>query len=68
MIRRPDHGHPADADDYFYRRAETELSMAEKATSPAVVRAHYELANLYLERLTTGDEHGEQIAPESIVR
>jgi hypothetical protein len=39
------------SDDYLYRRAETELKMAEKAVSPAAVKAHYELAHLYLERL-----------------
>jgi hypothetical protein len=38
---------------YDYRRAEAELKMAQAATVPAAVKAHYDLANLYLERLST---------------
>ena len=37
-------------DIYFYQRAETELKMAQSATDPAAVKAHYELANMYLDR------------------
>lgn len=51
------------ADDYLYRRAETELGMAEKAASPAAVKVHYELANLYLARLDADAGHGEQMSP-----
>jgi len=39
-----------DTDDYFYKRAEIELQMAQKAHGSEAVRAHYELANLYLDR------------------
>jgi hypothetical protein len=46
------------ADDYYYRRAEAELNMAQAATAPAAVKAHYELANLYLERLANPKRHG----------
>ena len=35
---------------YFYRRAETELELAQKATTPAAVKSHYTIANEYLER------------------
>ena len=42
---------PRAADDYYYRRAEAELRMAQAATVPAAVQAHYQLANLYLERV-----------------
>lgn len=36
---------------YFERRAEAELAMAQRATHPAVVQVHYQLADLYLERV-----------------
>ena len=35
---------------YFYRRAETELELAQKAETPAAVKSHYTIANAYLER------------------
>jgi hypothetical protein len=40
-------------DDAFYleRRAEDELNAAQEANHPAAVRAHYDLAGLYLDRL-----------------
>jgi hypothetical protein len=34
---------------YYRRRAEAELERAQQATKPEVVKAHYELANAYLE-------------------
>ncbi len=37
--------------DYFQRRAEAELRLAQAATHPAAVRAHYLLAGLYLDRI-----------------
>ncbi|MDB5694782.1 MAG: hypothetical protein JWN21_325 [Sphingomonas bacterium] len=40
-----------ETEDYYYRRAEAELKMAQAATVPAAVKAHYELANRYLEQL-----------------
>jgi hypothetical protein len=36
--------------EYFERRAETELKRAQEAEHPAVVHAHYMLAELHLER------------------
>lgn len=37
--------------DYFYQRAEAELQLAQRATHPAAVRAHYIIANHYLDRV-----------------
>ena len=36
---------------YFHQRAEAELRMAERAAAPQAVKAHYELAAHYLERV-----------------
>lgn len=41
---------PATADTYFYDRAEQELEQAQRASHPAAVKAHYQLANHYLDR------------------
>jgi hypothetical protein len=35
--------------DYFDRRAEAEIALAQRATHSSVVRAHYELASAYLD-------------------
>jgi hypothetical protein len=35
--------------DYFYVRAETELTRAQRAEHPAAMRAHYILAGFYLD-------------------
>ncbi len=35
---------------YFVRRAEQQLEFAQRADHEQVVSAHYELANLYLDR------------------
>jgi hypothetical protein len=35
---------------YFVRRAEQQLELAQQADHAQVVSAHYELANLYLDR------------------
>jgi hypothetical protein len=40
---------------YFYARAETELELAQRATHPDAVRAHYIIANHYLDRCYGGD-------------
>ncbi|NIJ06882.1 hypothetical protein FHS31_000464 [Sphingomonas vulcanisoli] len=42
-------------EDYLYRRAEQELELAQAATHPAVVKAHYMLADHYLESLTAAE-------------
>ena len=44
---------PDDDLAYFERRAEQELQLAQQAVDPQVVAAHYRLAELYLERLST---------------
>ncbi len=44
-----------DDDIYFYQRAETELELAQRATHPMAVRAHYIIANHYLDRCYGGD-------------
>ena len=44
---------------YYEKRAEAEIELAQKATHIDVVRAHYQLANAYLDRI-----HGEQPAAE----
>jgi hypothetical protein len=36
---------------YFEQRAEAELSLAQSANHPAVVRAHYLMAGFYLDRI-----------------
>jgi hypothetical protein len=37
--------------EYFERRAQEELALAQRSSNPAVVRAHFLLAGLYLDRL-----------------
>ena len=44
--------------EYYERRAEAEIELAQKADHSAAVRAHYELASAYLDRI-----HGD--APRS---
>jgi len=44
--------------DYYQRRAETEVALAQQAQHQAVVRVHYQLASAYLDRI-----HGD--APRS---
>ena len=44
--------------DYYQRRAEAEIALAQQAHHQAVVRVHYELASAYLDRV-----HGD--APRS---
>jgi hypothetical protein len=36
---------------YLERRAEEELELAQRSDCPGAVKAHYELAGLYLDRL-----------------
>jgi hypothetical protein len=37
--------------DYYQRRAEAEVALAQRASHQAVVRVHYELASAYLDRI-----------------
>ena len=46
---------------YFYKRAEVELELAQKAKTPAAVKSHYTIANEYLERAWA---NGEPPVPE----
>ncbi len=48
----------ASRDTYYYDRAEAELGMAQKATKPEAVRAHYEMANRYLDLFYNPDASG----------
>jgi len=43
----------ADSDDltYFEQRAETEIKAAQAAQHPDAVKAHYELAGIYLDKV-----------------
>lgn len=41
--------------EYYERRAEAELALAQAAASRQAVQAHYELASAYLDRIH-GDE------------
>ena len=36
---------------YYQQRAEAELQMAQRATDPAVGKAHYQMAGFYLDRI-----------------
>jgi hypothetical protein len=46
--------------DYYERRAEMEIALAQQARHRRAVQAHYELASAYLERI-----HGEGAQPEA---
>ena len=56
--RRPEMTSLEIDEDYFYQRAETELELAQKATHPAAVRAHYIIANHYLDRAYSQPDAG----------
>ena len=43
--------------NYFERRAEAELALAQRARHARAVKAHYELASAYLDRI-----HGDAAA------
>lgn len=45
---------PPEDVDYLEQRAEAQLELAQTATDPRAVQAHYDLATAYLERI-----HGE---------
>jgi hypothetical protein len=49
--------------EYCYRRAEEELERARTSTTARVVQVHYELAELYLDRLY-GAEGNPRLRPE----
>ena len=49
-----------DDQDYFERRAEAEIEMAQRAESPSAVQAHYQLATLYFDRIHGEDALGRE--------
>jgi hypothetical protein len=51
---------PDKSASYFEERAEEELEMAQRATHPKAVKAHYELAGFYLDRVHGAPEETEQ--------
>lgn len=40
---------------YYLQRAEAELALAQNASHPAAVKAHYHLAGYYLDRVYSDD-------------
>lgn len=44
-----------DDKEYFYKRAENELEMAQRTESPAALKAHYTLAGYYLDKVYSDD-------------
>lgn len=48
----------SDDSEYLEMRAEEEIGLAQQATDPRVVQAHYQLATAYLDRI-----HGEEDEP-----
>lgn len=59
--------------DYYQMRAEQEIELAQRATTPEVVAAHYRLSELYLARLaslrgsTEDDQHQIDHATPAII-
>lgn len=45
-----------DDKDYFYKRAENELEMAQRTAVPEAVKAHYTLAGYYLDKVYNEDD------------
>jgi hypothetical protein len=44
---------------YYERRAEEQLELAQSSLIPSAVKAHYDLANLYLEKLEAAEAKAE---------
>ncbi|MFL0412762.1 hypothetical protein [uncultured Sphingomonas sp.] len=42
--------------EYFYKRAESELEMAQRTIVPEAVKAHYTLAGYYLDKVYNDDQ------------
>ena len=40
---------------YYQHRAEVETALAQQATLPSVVRAHYQLAEAYFDKLASAE-------------
>jgi hypothetical protein len=54
-MRETEPAEPAEAEPWYIQRAEQELELAQRAEHPAVVRAHYLMAESYLERANDPD-------------
>ena len=50
---------PSDELNYYERRAEAEIALAQQAEHARAVQAHYELASAYLDRI-----HGDSPSAE----
>jgi hypothetical protein len=50
---------------YLEQRAESQLELARRATHPAAVRAHYQLAEMYLDKLYGDDPNAVAESPRS---
>ena len=42
-----------DDQSFYQRRAEAEIALAQQATLPCVVQAHYQLAEAYFDKLAS---------------
>lgn len=51
--------------NYFLRRAEAELEMAQAGRHEAAVRAHYVLAGLYLDRVYGSDQTASSVVEQN---
>ena len=49
--------------DYYYRRAEAELTIAQATTNPAALRAHFLLAERYIELAYSSPTGGTERLP-----
>ncbi len=52
-----------DDKEYYYRRAESELEMAQRTEIPEAVKAHYTLAGYYLDTVYNDEAVAAHILP-----
>ena len=55
-----------DESSYYERRAEHALDQAQRAIHPAAVKAHYQMAELYLERMLECRAHDRGLAERGL--
>jgi len=55
-----------DESSYYERRAEQALDQAQRAIHPAAVKAHYQMAELYLERMLECRAHVRRFAERGL--
>lgn len=53
---------PRDDRSYFERRVAAEIERAQQAALPSVVKAHYQLAEAYLDKLASLEKPVGQVA------